>query len=641
MKPVIVDLESYWSDTHSLTKMHPIEYVMHPETEIQSIAVKPLNEPAFVLFGDEVEQWAKDTDFSDTLLVGHNLSHFDSMLLAWRLGIQPKMWGCTLAMAREAGLAKTVGGSLGKVATALNVGAKLDLVATGTKGKKLSEFTEYQIEAMRTYNKQDVDLCHGIFEKLLPRLSWRSLKLIDMTIRMLTEPKFVVDNQLLETTLVGLQARKTRTLLDIGMVMFPDVADVIRPEQLEEKARVVLSSSAKFAAYLQAKNVPVPLKESLTTGKMIPALAKSDEGMQELLEHDDPEVAAAAAARLSVKSTILETRIQTFQAVSKVCDGRLPVALNYYGADNTGRWSGGMKMNQQNLTRVDPDTPKPSDALRNCLQAPPGYKVVVADLTAIELRVNHTLWKVPSSMAAFKADPGGADLYVSFAGTLHRKPVASVTKAERQEGKVAQLGLGFGAGAPKFKFVAQALTGGKLKLSDEDASDIVNLWRSVYPEIVNGWRLGGAALDRIASGHYGVPIDPWGLCHTAEGGLVTPQGFIHYPDLRKEPRTDGNWGEQWVYGHGSKKTHIYSAKVVENLVQHLAREVMADNLMTIAKRYPIAHIVHDEAVLVVPEDQAQEALDFMLSVMRTPPAWWAELVTWAKGSIGDTYGSAK
>jgi DNA polymerase len=640
MKTLFVDAETYWSDTHSLTKMHPVEYVMHPETEIQSMAVKPLNEPAFVLFGDEVVQWAKETDFSDTLLVGHNLSHFDSMLLAWRLGIKPKMWGCTLAMAREAGLAKTVGGSLNKVSMALNVGAKLDLVATGTKGKKLKDFSRSQIESMRVYNQQDVDLCHGIFEKLLPQLSWRSLKLIDMTIRMLTEPKFVVDNLLLNQTLIGLQARKANALLDVGTTMFPDVADILRPEQLRERAREVLSSGAKFAAYLKAKDVDVPLKESPTTLKMIPALAKSDEGMQALLEHEDPDVAAAAAARLSVKSTILETRIQTFQKVSEACEGRLPIALNYYGADNTGRWSGGMRMNQQNLPRVDPDSPKPSDALRNCLQAPPGHKVVVADLTAIELRVNHTLWKVPSSMAAFKEDPGKADLYVKFAAMLHKKLEAEITKHERQEGKVAQLGLGFGAGAPKFQVVARALTGGKLKLTEEESGVIVATWRAFYPEIVNGWRRGASALEHISAERYGIPIDPWGICHTAKDGVVTPQGFIHYPDLRMEP-SDNSYGHQWVYGHGAKKTKIYGAKVVENIVQHLAREVMADNLMTIADRYPVAHIVHDEVILVVPEDQAQEALDYVLSVMRTPPAWWPELVTWAAGSIGDTYGSAK
>lgn len=77
------------------------------------------------------------------------------------------------------------------------------------------------------------------------------------------------------------------------------------------------------------------------------------------------------------------------------------------------------------------------------LRAPKGKKVIVADLSGIELRVNHFLWKVPSSMALFNADPEKADLYKEFASSLYNVDKSEVTKEQRQVGKVAHLGLGF------------------------------------------------------------------------------------------------------------------------------------------------------------------------------------------------------
>ena len=163
----------------------------------------------------------------------------------------------------------------------------------------------------------------------------------------------------------------------------------------------LLSSSKKFADFLESVGVEVPTKVSPTTGKDIPALAKTDEAFIALQEHDNPLVATASSARLDAKSTILQTRIASFLAAAEAHPRRkVPIPLKYYGADTTGRWSG-WAYNPQNLPRINPYFPKPSDALRKSLIAPKGYKVVVADLSGIELRVNHFLWKVPSSMELF------------------------------------------------------------------------------------------------------------------------------------------------------------------------------------------------------------------------------------------------
>jgi DNA polymerase len=635
---ITVDLETYWSQTHSLSVMNPIVYCLHPDTEIQSAAIKFNDGPTEVFFGERNVRWALEALPVDTsIVVGHNMSGFDSMLLAWRLGVAPKLWGCTLAMARQAGLAKTAGGSLKALAEHFSLGSKLDLEATNTKGKRLADFTESEREAMTAYNQRDTDICFALFKKLLPLVDPRSLRLIHATVQMLVRPAFEVDVDLLRNTADALAAAQRKVLLEIGTDIYPFAEQ--DDEAAIEQARKMLASSANFSNLLKMKGVEVPMKPSpANPEKMIPALSKTDEGMQSLVEHENPDVAALAAARLGVKSTMLGTRIQNFLEVAAATGGTMPIALNYYGADNTGRWSGAMGLNQQNLARVDPSRPKLSDALRRCLRAPTGSKVVVADLSGIELRMSHYLWKVKASMALYDEDPGEADLYRDFAAKLFKKTPGDITSKERQLGKVAQLGLQFGAGHVTFRNIARIMGG--VELSETESKDTVTVWRARYASIVRGWSRAGECLKLIAQGKGGVKLDPWGLCVTAKGGIKTPQGFIHYPDLRTEP-DEIRGGKRWVYGTGSKKTFISGPKVVENCVQHLAREVMADMILTVQKRYAVVHTVHDEIVLVEPEEHAQEALDYMLDVMRAGVSWFPELITWGKGDIADTYGDAK
>lgn len=638
MRLCVLDFETYWSVTHSLTKMNPIEYVMHPETEIISVAAKFNDGPTQCLFGeDKIRSVLSRIDWSDTMVVGHNMSGFDAMILAWRLGVKPKMWGCTLAMSRPF-FQTSVGGSLKKVAAALGLGEKGSLEATNTKGKHLADFTPEEITAMEEYNKLDVDLCHGIFMALAPKMSKMEMQLIDRTIRMLTEPTFELDIPLLERTLEMEHTRKHEMLLTIARQIGVDTSIFSTPEDVVENASKILASSAKFSELLRSRGVEVPMKPSPTNPeKMTPALAKTDEEFIALQEHADEVVSAAARARLGVKSTLLESRISQFLKVGKYTSNKMPVFLNYYAAV-TGRWGGSGSLNQQNMPRIPRDKDgniidKPTNALRMCLRAPEGEKIVVCDLSGIELRVNHFLWKVPSSMALYEADPVKADLYKDFASKLYEVDVSNVTKDQRQVGKVAHLGLGFGSGAVTFQKVAKLMGGVSITL--EESQDIVAKWRSAYREIKEGWRQCGYALAHIVNGEYDQPIDPWGLCRTMPDGIKTPVGAIRYPGLHVED--DGAF---W-YGEGRNRTRLTGPKVDENIVQHLARCVLAEQLLKISKRYKVIHTVHDEIICSVPDAQAEECLDFMVKTMSTPPEWWPEIILSSEGDIADTYGNAK
>lgn len=638
MKICTIDLETYWDTHHSLSKMSPIAYCMHPDTEIISCGFKFGSEPTTIVFGeDNVIEFANEVDWSEYLVVGHNLSGFDAMILAWRMGIKPRLWACTLAMSRPIH-AKDAGGSLAKLVEHYGLGVKDQSALIATKGKHLKDFTDIEIDNMGTYNATDVDQCYELFKILYKETPTSEMRLIDMTVRMLVEPQFECDSSLLYNTLVEEGERKNQLLLESSKTMGTYDALLTDEENIEAVLKV-LASAPKFATFLRSLDVDVPMKVSKTTGKDIPALAKTDEDFIALQEHDNPVVAAAAAARLDAKSTILQTRINAFlDAANAHPEKKVPIPLKYYGADTTGRWSG-WGYNPQNLPRINPYNTRPSDALRKSLIAPKGHKVVVADLSGIELRVNHFLWKVPSSMGMFQADPEKADLYKDFASKLYDVPFDEVTKQQRQVGKVAHLGLGFGAGWKTFMDVAKIMGG--VDLQEHESQDIVNRWRDTYYEITAGWRTCHEALPTIMRGATGAAVDPWGMVEPCPEGLRTPKGMIRYPALRTERNDDGRM--EFVYGHGRNKARIYAGKIDENIVQHLARCVIADNALTVQQLTNLvpALMVHDELVYVVPEDDAEAVLSTVQKVMRTPPEWWPELVTWSEGDIADTYGDAK
>lgn len=667
MNLITIDFESFWSGDYSLSKMSPLEYVTDDRWETHSCSIKVNNAPTDVFFGhDEVSRVFHSLRklISGGLLIAHNMSGFDAYVMAYRYGLRPRLWGCTMAMARPLH-AKTTGLGLAKLVAhyadelkAMGIsGVKDNSVLVQTRGKHLADFTAEELERMERYNRDDTDQCYGLFQILRKHYNSAELWQIDALTRMRTEPAFELDVPLLETAASIERDRKRKALLDLARQLRngdDSELDWGNEDAVLEFVRSELASAPKFAALLQRLGVEVPMKPSPTNPeKQVPALAKTDKGMEDLQEHEEPLVAAAARARLDVKSTLLETRIQKFLTAGSLAGGMLPIPIKYAGADTTGRDSG-EEYNPQNLPRINPDKPKVTDALRKSLRAPKGKVVIVADQSGIELRVNHFLWQVPSSMALYQADPAKADLYREFAAHhLWKIDPADVNKQQRQVGKVAQLGLGFGAGAPAFQRVAWNMGRVRLPLDGEDrqgtelaCTDIVDSWRTAYSDIVKGWKTCGKALQWIAQERE-VVIDPWGLVSTSKEGFVLPSGrIIRYPDLRVED--DGEWPDgrpkqSWFYAQGRHKARLTGPKADENIVQALARDSIFDCAVEYFKLTGLrpALRVHDELVYVVDESPSGDLLAELQRVLRTPPKWWPELVVWSEGDAAESYGSAK
>ena len=674
-----LDFETYWAPDYTLSKMSPLAYVLDDRFEFISVSVKRNDERTRVVFGeDRIREMLGGIGWGASAALGHNMSAFDCYLMEYRLGIRPKMWMCTLAMARPIH-GKDVGLSLAKLVAHYRLGAKNNAILLSTKGKRLKDFTAQELRDMEVYNRDDTDQCRALFHVLKKHYTPAELWQIDALVRLRTEPAFELDFGLLETALSVERSNKHKALMSVASMLRREVPVVAEPcydgadspdfgadqaaefwgdeAVVAEYVRSELASQPKFASLLERLGVEVPMKASKTEElKMIPALAKDDEGFLALLEHPDEQVAAAARARLSVKSTITETRIEKFLEAGRLAGGKLPIPIKYCGAEVSGRDSG-EEYNPQNMTRVG-KIAKPSDAMRNSLCAPPGYSVIVADQSGIELRTSHTLAQVTESMALWKANPT-ADLYRAFGATRYGCAPEEVNGDRRQACKIAQLQLQFGSGPHTYLHKAR-VDGGLREMQMPESEMVVAAWREKYHRIVALWERAGEALRYIQRGQE-FQIDPWGHMVTCAGGVrLTRSGrMIRYPDLRyldeagviqeffKGVRPSDQKKVKalrgWWYGRGRHRARIYGAKVFQNGTQAIARDSIFDCSVEFYRQTLLRFNMrtHDELVYVVPTPKADKLLERLQAVLRKPPVWWPELVTWSEGGVGPTYGAAK
>lgn len=614
-KIAVIDFETYYDKDYSLSKITTEEYIRDPRFQIIGFGIRyPLRrddeytDPEFspnttwFSASSKQEYVSALEHLRDYHVISHN-AMFDMGILSMYLGIKPLFIFDTLSMARpHHGL--TVGGSLKALAEYYNLPAKGTEVVNAL-GKRLEQFTPRQLGDYAEYCKHDVDLCWAIFTELKPNTPNIELRLIDKTIRMFSEPVLELDEMLLRQHLDEVLERK-RLLMDT----IPHNRDY-------------LMSNPKFAGLLRNLGVDPPMKISKTTGKETFAFSKTDQGFTDLMNHSDDRVQALVAARLGVKSTLEETRSQRMLEI--VPRGQLPIPLSYYGAVTTGRWSGTGAVNFQNMPR--------GGNLRRAIHAPKGHLLVACDSSNIELRVNHTLAGQKESVAALKA---GRDLYCEFAGVLYGREITKANKAERQMGKLCHLGLGYGMGAAKFMDTCRMF---KVDITAQEAERTVGIWRDTYYMIPQLWAQCGRALTYITAGR-AEWIGMGELVRTGVRGLDTaPDNHISYPGLRKSD------GSSWVYtsrkGRGTVETHLYGGKVCENIVQHLARNIVAGQWVKIASRYKVVLQAHDELVCCVPEAEAEDCLDYMVRCMSTAPTWWPDITLAAEGNVGYTYADAK
>ena len=618
-----IDFETYWDKDFSLSKMTTESYIRAPQFEVIGVSIKKDNGPIEWVSGDDqiIKQALLERGAQNDVCVAHNAA-FDMAIMNWRYGIRPRVIVDTLSMSRPiTGL--SVGGSLRALGEYFGIGEKGTEVYN-TQGKHRKDFTPEELERYGRYCQQDVNLTYQLLQKLLPLSTAQEMYLIDLTIRMFTEPVLQLNSELLETHLERVKADK-QALLD----------------SVAHGDRSAFMSNDKFAELLRAEGVEPPTKVSEKTGKTAYAFAKTDVGFQALLDHPNERVQALASARLGLKSTLEETRTQAFLDIAR--RGPMPVMLNYYGAANTGRMSGGDGTNPQNLPR--------GGALREAICPPEGYTLVACDSSQIEAR---TLAWFAGQNDLVEAFANGEDIYSKFASSVYGKPINKHEHPEeRHVGKTCILGLGYGTGALKLH---NALANGfiKVNMPQAECDRIVKLYRSQYDAIPRLWKDCQNAIANMYNGYdstvgVAIRLPVSGADHT----ILLPNGMkLRYPDLKCE--TSDRGFPEYSYQKKRFRARLYGGALTENLIQSLARIIVAYQMCKIKQELDktckakadgkirrVVHMVHDEVIVVVPDEEAQEVKHMMETIMSTPPKWAPTLPVSCEAGLGKTYGEAK
>jgi DNA polymerase len=606
MKIIALDFETYYDREYSLSKITTEEYIRDPRFETIGVGVKEDGQPAVWVSGthDKIKAFLESLDLHEHLVLAHN-AMFDAAILNWRFGIRPRGWLDTLSMARALHTIE-VGGSLAALAAYYKLGAKGTEVINAL-GKRRTDFTAQELAAYGEYCKNDCALTLDLFKILSQNFAKEELKLVDLTIRMFSEPVLELSPTILHGHLDEVQVNKKKLLEAVTMV---------------DKGQ--LMSNDKLAATLKLLRVQPPTKISPTTGKETYAFAKSDETFKLLLEHPDVRVQAIVAARLGVKSTLEETRTQRFIEIA--ARGTLPIPLRYYAA-HTGRWGGDDKVNMQNLPRSSP--------LKQAILAPPGYMMIDADSSQIEARTLAWLAEQNDLVEAFDR---GEDVYCIMASAIYGRHITKADKNERFVGKTTILGCGYGMGAAKFQ--AQ-LKNFNVVLELEECQRIINVYRETYPMIPAFWKKAGDALGTIMSNQAGELGRDGILKIDGLQGILLPNGMrVKYPNLRKVINDDGK--TEMVYdtkrGKATIPNRIYGGKVTENVCQALARIAIGKQMLMIAKKYKVVMTVHDAVACIVPESEVETAREFVEICMRIRPEWAPELPLNCESGYGRSYG---
>jgi len=681
----VIDYETFYDNDYTLTKMTTESYIRDPRFQTIGVGITlPQMSTRYWLEHEEFKAFVARGLLQQLALVAHH-AHFDGLISSHHYGFQPRYWLDTLSMANMIH-GQTMAKSLAKLMVYYGVGEKGDEVVRA-KGFRREDFLPEEWQRYGRYCLNDCDGTYGILVKMLPKINRNELDLIDITVRMFTEPTLVLDEPRMLTYLEAEKVRKSALMERIADQVIGDGGMVVTDR--EDAVRTVLMSGDKFAELLLDMGVTPQKKRTKKidkdTGELREtwAFAKTDAFMKGLLESDDDEVRWAAEARVGVKSTINESRTARFLACG--AGGRpMPVYIRYSAA-HTHRWGGADKMNWQNLQRTSKKDPT-AGTIRKSIRAPEGYLLSVADSSQIEARWTAKLAGHRELLDLFRMKK---DVYSAFASKAYRRTIDRKNVADDeipgQVGKVCVLGLGFGMGwynlalemlkgaqgGPPIQFLASdieslginpnkflnnpkkvemvALMPSRLSMDARlihciVCEHFVNVWRAENKPITELWKTMELALEFMLDSYHGERrIGHGGLITVGRHYLKLPSGnVLHYPGLQMEQDERGRPQYTYLGGRGGKeRVKAYGGSVTENFVQAIARDTVAEQGIPIARRYKMAMMSHDEWVALMREAEAHAGHAWMLQQMTIAPAWAGDIPLAAEGGVGKIYGEIK
>lgn len=602
---VFIDFETYYDTKakYDLKHLSITEYVRDGRFKVHGCAVA-LDDGITRWFPSEkLNEFFSRVNWAEADVVGHNIK-FDGAILSWHFGISPLRWIDTKGMAKA-----ILGGSI-KNHSLAEVAAFYGFAPKGVmKADGLVNLDNDQALDLAYYCVHDVELCRSIFKRLEVCFPQREYSFLDWSVRCFVSPKLKID---------------------------VDVAQQVHNEEVKRREAFFLrpgferenfSSNPKFAKLLSAQGYEVPLKTSPRTKEKIPALAVGDVEFLDMMENGDEQLKQLCEARVVAKSNLLETRAKKLHDVGLT--GPWPFDVEYSGAAQTHRFSGGKGAggNPQNFPRTS--------SLRDCIITDSGSSLVVGDFSNIELRIVSYLAKETALVTMIEA---GEDIYCDFATKFYGRKVTKENKPERQFGKVAILGLGYGMGAAKFAKTVRLQTG--KTITEDEAKKAVALYRGYYPNIVALWERYDRELFRMASGK---PFSAMAaLSHGSGSSIKLPSGLeIKFPGLKAIKKGY----EYQAYRAGTKAidtVKIYGGKLLENISQALAGEICKLAIGRLVELgWDAVGMVHDEILMIVKDEEIESARAAMKTAMETPPRWWPEIKLECEIGAGKSWKKAK
>lgn len=644
MRTLAIDIETYSST--DLIKSGVYKYVEAPDFEVMLFAYALDGSPVMVcdltLDSSLPKAVASMLVDPEVLKTAHN-ANFERTCIAKHFGLTlpAEQWECTMAKSSMLGLPL----SLEAVAKVLHLEQEKD-----TAGKSLIRYFSLPCKPTKTNGGRTRNLPEHDFDKWEAFCQYcRQDVVVEQAIR--ERVKFF-EIPMAEKKLWYLDQK----INDTGVLLDPVfVKEAIR-QDFEYKEK--LTTEAVKLTGLDNPNSAAQLKEWIggETGEEVKTLNK--ETVPVLLQNTD---CAIVTRVLQLRQEMSKTSVKKYIAMHKAlcADSRVRGLLQYYGANRTGRWAGRLvqvqNLPQNHLPDLDlarklvregdmelvelmygnvPDTL--SQLIRTAFVPSPGHRFIIADFSAIEARVIAWLAGERWRMDVFNTH---GKIYEASAAQMFKVPIENVTKGSplRQKGKVAELALGY-QGGPDAMVKMGAL---KMGLQEEELPKLVKMWRNANKKIVQLWYdVEAKAVEAIETGK--TTVLQYGLKFTCANGLlyiVLPSGRkLAYQSPALAPnRFGGQSIRYWGMGQTTKQwkqQETYGGKLVENIVQAIARDCLADAMLRIdAAGYKIVMHVHDEVVLEMPEGKG--SIEEVNAIMGMP-------IGWAKGLPlrADSYESA-
>ena len=585
-----------------------------------------------------LQKFAKVCKQADEL-IAHNAT-FERLAFK-KMGLNLPTWTCTMIKSAYCGLPM----SLGQVGVALNLS-----VQKSNTGAALIRYFSIPCKPTKTNGGRTRNLPEHDPEK------WQAFKdyLQDdvATTRDLHKALSVYKFTEAENYSLDQKINDRGVLLDLELINAAIELDATKTKELKTEARELTG--------LENPNSPAQLTGWLTdtTGKDVSNLTK--DAVNEML------VSATGPAKraLEIRQQTSNTSIAKYTAAAfYACqDGRARGVSQFYGAGKTGRWAGrGIQL--QNMPRnymrtlsearelvrqkdvdtlsflYDDQQKVLKELTRTMLIASPGEVFLVADFSAIEARVLAWLAGEEWRLRVFRGD---GKIYEASASAMFNIPVEEIDKGSpyRAKGKVAELALGYQGGVGALV----AMGAGAMGLSEHEMKSIVARWRKSNQKIVGYWsEVGKVAKLALRNPNKKIKLGLLTFVYNRKALVIRlPSGR---PLIFQSPQLgNGRFGEvikhmgvcpttkRWI------QLETYGGKLVENIVQAVARDLLAHSMLTVDKQgFKIVLHVHDEIAVEEDAAKADFALAELISAMLEKPEWAEGLPLDADGFVSEFY----